>query len=63
MPLYLKLVLAVLIVAAVEVAWLTRWEVIPFQSQDMLVAFQLDRWTGHIYVIASGERWKIEDKK
>jgi len=64
MTAYLKLVLVALVVAAVEVAWLARWEVIPVQTQVIPVAYQLDRWTGDIYFLGApvGGRVKLKDK-
>ena len=63
MPIYFKVFLVLLIIALVEVAWLTRWEVIPVQTQDIPVAYQLDRWTGDIYFLGApvGGRVKLQD--
>ena len=64
MPSYLRLILAAVIVVAVEAAWLARWEVIPVQTQQLPVAYQLDRWTGNIYFLGApgGGRVKLQDK-
>lgn len=54
--------LALSIVAIlITIIWLTRWEVVPLPMNDAPVAYQLDRWTGDVYLLlgpAQRERLK-----
>ena len=64
MPPYMKVLIAVLIVAAVEIAWLSRWEIVPASTEDHPMAYQLDRWTGAVYLLGASEngRVRLQDK-
>jgi len=57
-----KIAVALVILLAVEVAWLARWDII--SADSMPVAYQLDRWTGTIYFVQGMYgRQRIEDKQ
>jgi hypothetical protein len=64
MQFYTKLVLAVVVLAGIEIAWLSRWELVPAPTEDLPMAYQLDRWTGTVYLLGApaGARVRIEDK-
>lgn len=64
MQLYAKLVVAVLVLVGIEIAWLFRWEVVPAPTEDLPMAYQLDRWTGTVYSLgaSAGGRVRLEDK-
>ena len=64
MHFYAKLVVAVVVLAGMEIAWLSRWELVPAPTEDLPMAYQLDRWTGAVYFLggpAEG-RVRIQDK-
>ncbi|HTS51945.1 MAG TPA: hypothetical protein VMH26_01615 [Burkholderiales bacterium] len=64
MPSYTKLVVAVIVLVGIEIAWLSRWEVVPASTEDLPMAYQLDRWTGAVYLLGAPEagRVRLQDK-
>lgn len=46
---YIKVIVVLAAIVAIEVAWLARWQVIPVQTKP--VAYELDRWTGSVYLL------------
>ena len=64
MQFYAKLVVAVLVLLGIEIAWLSRWEVVTAPTEDVPMAYQLDRWTGTVYFLGApaGGRVRIQDK-
>lgn len=62
--LYVKLAIAAVLLLAIELAWLLRWEVIPVQTQEIPVAYQLDRWSGNVYFLGApvGGRIRLQDR-
>ena len=64
MQFYTKLEFAVLVLLGIEIAWLFRWEVVTAPTEDVPMAYQLDRWTGTVYFLGApaGGRVRIKDK-
>ena len=64
MPLHMRVLIVVLVVAAIEIAWLSRWEIVPAATEDHAMAYQLDRWTGAVYLLGVSEngRVRLQDK-
>ena len=64
MQFYRTLVVAVIVLAGIEIAWLYRWEVVTAPTEDAPMGYQLDRWTGTVYFLGAptGGRVRIEDK-
>ena len=64
MEFYKKLVIVVIVLAGIEIAWLFRWEVVPAPTEDASMAYQLDRWTGTVYLLGApaGGRVRLQDK-
>jgi hypothetical protein len=64
MQFYWKLIVALVVLAGIEIAWLARWEVVPASTEDHPMAYQLDRWTGAVYLVGSAEggRVRLPDK-
>jgi len=59
MPLYMRVLIAALVVVAVEIAWLSRWDIVPASTEDHPVAYQLDRWTGAVYLLGASENGRV----
>jgi hypothetical protein len=57
-----KLVLTVLVLLAVEAAWLCRWGIVPAATKDWSAVYELDRWTGDIYWVVDGNRVLVKQK-
>ena len=51
--------MAALVVVAVEIAWLSRWDIVPASTEDHPVAYQLDRWTGAVYLLGASENGRV----
>ena len=53
-----------LVLLGIEIAWLSRWEVVTAPTEDLPMAYQLDRWTGTVYFLGApaGGRVRIQDK-
>ena len=64
MQFYTKLAVAVLVLLGIEIAWLSRWEVVTASTEDLPVAYQLDRWTGTVYFLGAPAdgRVRMQDK-
>jgi hypothetical protein len=64
MSLYARVVVVLIVLVAIEAAWLLRWEVVPAPTEDHPMAYQLDRWTGTIYLLgaSSDGRVRLQDK-
>ena len=64
MQFYTKLVVGVLVLLGIEIAWLSRWEVVAAPTEDLPIAYQLDRWTGTVYFLGARAdgRVRIQDK-
>jgi len=64
MQFYTKLVVGVLVLLGIEIAWLCRWEVVAAPTEDLPIAYQLDRWTGTVYLLGARAdgRVRIQDK-
>ena len=64
MQFYSKLIVALIVLAGIEIAWLTRWEIVAASTEDHPMAYQLDRWTGNVYLLgSSGDgRVRLSDK-
>lgn len=43
----------VLIVTSIA-AWLFRWQVIAIATDAVPIAYELDRWTGDVYIVGAG---------
>ncbi|MBI1396910.1 MAG: hypothetical protein GC151_13100 [Betaproteobacteria bacterium] len=54
-----KLIVAFVSVALVLCVWLFRWDVIPSGMTRAPGAFQLDRWTGDVYIVMPNGREKL----
>jgi hypothetical protein len=63
MQFYTKLVIAVVVLVGIEIAWLFRWELVAAPTEDLPMAYQLDRWTGAVYLLGGpgGERVRVKD--
>jgi hypothetical protein len=59
---FAKVIVAVL--AGLELAWLFRFDVVPASTEDHSRAYQLDRWTGAVYLLGAAEdgRVRLPDK-
>ena len=64
MQFYTKLVVGVVVLVGIEIAWLVRWEIVPAPTEDLPMAYQLDRWTGIVYLLGApvGGRVRVQDK-
>ena len=64
MQFYIRLIVALIALAGVEIAWLFRWEVVPASTEDHPIAYQLDRWTGAVYLLGASAdgRVRLQDK-
>jgi hypothetical protein len=64
MQFYTKLLVALVVLVGIEIAWLFRWEIVPAPTEDLSMAYQLDRWTGTVYLLGapSGGRVRVQDK-
>jgi len=64
MQFYAKFTVAVFILLGIEIAWLSRWEVVTAPTEDVPMAYQLDRWTGTVYFLGgpTDGRVRIQDK-
>ena len=64
MEFYRKLVIVVIVLVGIEIAWLSRWEVVTAPTEEVPMAYQLDRWTGTVYLLGApaGGRVRIQDK-
>ena len=64
MTIYMKVLVAMLIVVVVEIAWLFRWELVPASTEEHATAYQLDRWTGAVYILGTSAdgRVRVQDK-
>jgi len=59
MRFYTKLIVALVVLAGVEAAWLCRWELVPASTEDHPMAYQLDRWTGAVYLLGGSENGRV----
>jgi hypothetical protein len=64
MHFYTKLVVAVVVLVGIEIAWLYRWEVVPASTEELPIAYQLDRWTGAVHFLGAPAdgRVRLQDK-
>ena len=51
-PVYAALV--VVVVLALATSWLMRWHVVAVATNNLPVAYELDRWTGDVYLVGGG---------
>jgi hypothetical protein len=59
MHFYTKLLVALVVLVGIEIARLARWEVVPASTEEHPMAYQLDRWTGAVYLLGSSENGRV----
>jgi len=64
MHFYMKLIVVLVVLAGLEIAWLSRWEIVPASTEDHPTAYQLDRWTGTVYLLGAPTdgRVRLQDR-
>jgi hypothetical protein len=59
MQFYSKLIVVLVVLVGIEIAWLTRWQLVAASTEDHAMAYQLDRWTGTVYLLGSPEDGRV----
>ena len=64
MQFHTKLIVVLVVLAGLEIAWLSRWEIVPASTEDHAMAYQMDRWTGAGYLLGgpADGRVRLQDR-